>query len=582
MNLEELRKFIIEGESSGVEFKSDRGPLPDDELLEAVVCLANYRGGYLLVGVEDNGSISGLHKKHLSGAGSLAGFIASRTVPPLAVEVDFVDAVEARVAVIQVPASRQVVATSDGKIVTRFIDARGKPGCRPLYPHELINWQAERGNLDPSALPIAGATWADFDPLEFERLRRMIVENHGDAVTLELPDLDLARALGFVKVENDVVTPTLTGLLLVGKESSIREHISTHEVAFQVLQNDEVRVNDFRRWPLLRTLEWLLEAFQVRNEERELNLGMFRVGIPAYDRRGFREAVNNALIHRDYHQLGAVHIQMHSDRIRISSPGGFVQGVSADNLLVSDPRPRNPRLADAFKRIGLVERVGRGVGIIYAGQLRNGRIPPDYSTSTAASVNVVLPGGPADLKFVELLVSEENRRQRTFSVGELLILAHLWRERQVDAQAAAKLIQRQEAEARAVVENLAEWGMLEARGSGKSRSYLLSASAYRELGQPASYVRAKGFESEQMEQMILQYVKAHQQVTRQDVMELCRVNENQAAYLLKKLIDNGELQRVGRGRAAAYSGINSENLGINSEKAGKTRNNLGKSRKISE
>jgi ATP-dependent DNA helicase RecG len=407
------------------------------------------------------------------------------------------------------------------------------------------------------------AAWSDLDPLEFDRLRRLVTENHGDSAILDLSDLDLAKALGFVKTESEVITPTLTGLLLVGKESAIREHIPTHEVAFQVLQNDEVRVNDFHRWPLLRTLEWILEAFQVRNEERELNLGMFRIGIPAYDRRGFREAVNNALIHRDYNQLGAVHIQIHSDRIRISNPGGFVQGVGPDNLLVSEPRPRNPRLADAFKRIGLVERVGRGVGIIYAGQLRNGRIPPDYSTSTVAGVNVILPGGPADLKFVELLVTEENRRQRTFSISELLILAHLWRERQVDAHTIAKLIQRGETEARSVTESLVESGLVEARGSGKGRSYILSASVYRELGQSASYVHAKGFESEQMEQMILQYVKAHGRVTRQDVIELCRVNENQAAYLLKKLVKNGELQRIGMGRTAAYQSI----------KSGKTRKN---------
>ncbi|MEN6621020.1 MAG: ATP-binding protein [Smithella sp.] len=565
MNKDELLKLIQEGESLTLEFKSDREPLPDGEMMEAITCLANNHGGRLLVGVEDNGEITGLHKKHLTTPGSLAGFIASRTVPPISVVVNFLDISDKKIAVIQVPSARQVVATSDGKLTVRFIDAHGKPGCRPLYPHELINWQAERGSLDPSAMPIMGATWADLDPLEFTRLRRMVDENHGDSVLLDLPDLDVAKALGFVKTEQEVITPTLAGLLLVGKETALREYVPAHEVAFQVLQNDEVRVNDFHRWPLLRTLEWILEAFQVRNEERELNLGMFRVGVPAYDRRGFREAVNNALIHRDYTQLGAVHVQIHNDRIRISSPGGFVQGVTPDNLLVSEPRPRNPRLADAFKRIGLVERVGRGVGIIYAGQLRNGRIPPDYSTSTVAGVTVILPGGAADLKFVELLVTEENHRQRTFSVSELLILAHLWRERQVDTQSITKLIQRGEAEARAVTENLVESGLVEARGNGKGRSYILSASVYRELGQSASYVHAKGFESEQMEQMILQYVKAHGRVTRQDVMELCRVNENQAAYLLKKLVKSGVLQPIGMGRAAAYQSLKSEKTRKNSE-----------------
>jgi ATP-dependent DNA helicase RecG len=114
-----------------------------------------------------------------------------------------------------------------------------------------------------------------------------------------------------------------------------------------------------------------------------------------------------------------------------------------------------------------------------------------------------------------------------------------------------------------------ESGLVEARGSGKGRSYILSAGVYRELGQPVSYVHAKGFESEQMEQMILQYGKAHGQVTRQDVMELCRVNKNQAAYLLKKLVKSGGLERDGLGRTAAYQSLNSEKtrnkLGINSE-----------------
>jgi ATP-dependent DNA helicase RecG len=229
-----------------------------------------------------------------------------------------------------------------------------------------------------------------------------------------------------------------------------------------------------------------------------------------------------------------------------------VQGVWPDNLLVTEPRPRNPRLADAFKRIGLVERVGRGVSIIFSGQLRNGRVPPDYRTSTAVSVNVILPGGAADLKFVELLVTEENRRQRTFSVSELIILAHLWRERLVDTLTAATLTQRGEAEARATMESLVESGLAEARGSAKGRSYLLIASVYRSLGQPASYVHAKGFETEQMEQMVLQYVRKYGRITRRETCELCRIGPYQASRFLQKLADQGKLELYGKRKGAYY------------------------------
>lgn len=551
-----LPEIIAQGESLTVEFKSDRGPLADGDLVDTVVCMANGQGGLLLIGVENDGAITGLHPTHRTRPEFLAALISSRTVPPLTVQVSF-DTLsaaggEVTIATLRIPTGRQPTATSDGRLLTRYLDTHGQPGCRPLYPHELSGWQAERGQADVTAQPIAGATWDDFDPLEFVRLRRMVEENRGDTAVLELADPEIARGLGLVYAENGQLRPTLTGLLLVGKESALRKFVPAHEVAFQVLRGTDVAVNEFRRWPLLRALEWVLESFQVRNEERELNIGLFRVGVPAYDRRGFREAVNNAFIHRDYTRLGAVHIQMHDDYIRVSNPGSFVLGVRPDNLLVTDPRPRNPRLADAFKRIGLVERIGRGVAIIYQGQLRNGRLPPDYSLSTEAGVSVNLPGGPADLGFVQLVVTEEKRRQRTFTVSELLLLAHLWHERAIDTPTAARLIQRSDVEARAILESLVETGLVERRGSKKGRSYLLSASVYRAMGQPEAYVRARGFESPQMEQMILQYVQAHQRITRREVVRLCRVNERQANYLLQKMTKRGQLVRTGKGRATAY------------------------------
>jgi hypothetical protein len=85
--------------------------------------------------------------------------------------------------------------------------------------------------------------------------------------------------------------------------------------------------------------------------------------------------VANALIHRDNTRLGAVHIQWHDDRVEVSNPGGFPEGVRIDNLLVTQRRPRNPLLADAFKRAGLVERTARGIDTIVFEQLRKGLVP---------------------------------------------------------------------------------------------------------------------------------------------------------------------------------------------------------------
>jgi len=79
-----------------------------------------------------------------------------------------------------------------------------------------------------------------------------------------------------------------------------------------------------------------------RVQMAELMIGFLRVGVPDYPERAFREAVANALIHRDYTRLGAVHAQWYGDRIEVSNPGGFSEGVRPDNLLVTPPPSAQP------------------------------------------------------------------------------------------------------------------------------------------------------------------------------------------------------------------------------------------------
>jgi predicted transcriptional regulator of viral defense system len=135
--------------------------------------------------------------------------------------------------------------------------------------------------------------------------------------------------------------------------------------------------------------------------------------------------------------------------------------------------------------------------------------------------------------------------------GKYLLL-ELERERELDTVEAAHLIQKGEIEARHVLESLVEAGLLEGRGRTRGRTCHLSAAVYRRTGRPVAYIHRRGFEPLQMEQMILRYVQAHGQIARRDVVELCRVNENQAAYLLKKLVRQGRLHLVGHGRSSHY------------------------------
>jgi ATP-dependent DNA helicase RecG len=422
----------------------------------------------------------------------------------------------------------------------------------PFLPHEFASRQAEFGLLDPCAIPVRGATPDDLDPVERQRLRRAIDRYGGDRSLLPLEDSEFDAALGFVRRDGDIRYPTLAGLLLLGREPAIRNHVPSHEVAFQVLEGADVRVNEFMRWPLLRVLERVEELFSARVTEREIQVGMFRVPVPSVDPRAFREAVANALTHRDYARLGAVHIRWEDDALTISNPGGFVEGVTLDNLIVVEPRPRNPTLADAFKRLGLVERTGRGVDLIYQGSLRYGRPAPDYSRTTTTTVVVRLSRAEPDLAFFELVVETERRTGAPLPVDALLALSLLREERRVEVDEVGRRIQRDSASARRVLERLVEAGLLERHGATRGRTYTLSAAVYRRLGMSGEYVRQTGFEPLQQEQMVLKYVTQHGSIRRREVAELCRISDDQAKRLLSRLVAEGYLTRSGERKGTVY------------------------------
>lgn len=555
-----VQNLIDSRESLDVEFKSEsRKQLPDKDLIEAVVCLANRTStgpGWILVGVEDDGCVTGARPRTSQGEIDpvrIQSLIASRTRPSQTVQAGVITLEEGDVLVIEVPASRHPVGTSDGRYLRRAIGGDGKPVCVPLHFHEIHSRQANLGLLDYTALPVPDAGWDTLDPREFVRFRGTIADNpsRADQVLLELSDIDIARALGAIQTEGDRVIVRVLGLLLFGRQEALATALPGHEIAFQRLCGGRMKVNDFFRWPLLRAMDELEGRFRAANQEEEFFVGMIRIGVPDYPERAYREGVANALIHRDYARLGTVHVQWHDDRVQISSPGGLPEGVRLDNLLVTDPRPRNPRLADAFKRAGIVERTARGIDTIFREQLRGGRPAPSYDRSNETGVTLILPGGKANLDFVRLVV-EEGRENGALNLQELLLLNHLWLERQTTSAEGAEVVQRTPAETRRHLGRLVEAGLVESRGRGKRQSYILASSTYRRLGLEAEYVRRRGFDPLQQEQLVLQYVNAHGRIARRHAAELCKIGPAQATRLLRRLVGKGTLAMHGQKRGTWY------------------------------
>ena len=545
---DELEKYLTSGESFTTEFKQE--PFNDHELVEAVVCLANGSGGVLFVGVSDSGRVLGAKPRHGDSTDPtrVRAVIANRTDPSVLAEVEVLTHPMGEIIAVHVPAARSVVGTIDGKYVRRAIDVRGRPQCLPMRPNEVLARAGSIGAQDYSAVAIPGVGPEDLDTVELERFRRL-AGSGGDKVLAELADDDLLKAIGVLSYNGEY---TVAAILLFGTPAALAAHVSTHEVGFQVLEDLAVRVNRIERWPLIRAMEEIAALIAPYNPEDEVDVGLFRLGLPRFTEVAIRELFANALVHRDYTSRGIALVQLEDSELRVSSPGGFPEGITPSNLLVAPPRPRNPLLADVFKRAGLVERTGRGVNRVYASQLAAGHAPPDYGRSTDTWVDARLRSGPAD-RMLAAYVEETRRQGRPFSVNDLLVLHEVRSERRISSARAGDLLQLRQEEARIVLNQLVERGMLESRSERKGRTYHLAAAVYRRLGEPGGYVRTRGFDSLQQEQMVLTFVDSHGSITRAQVAELCQLGSDQASRLLRTMRDKGTLELTGEKRAARYT-----------------------------
>ena len=207
-----------EKESMIIEFKSDRKCLSMDELYREVVAMANTDGGTICLGIEDNGTVTGVQDQHTD-ITEMAARIQTHTVPAqyTVMKIEHWDGFP--VLTIDIKASRQLVMTSDGRYLRRRLKQDGTPEIIPMQPYEIMQRLSSIQVIDPSAQVIESIPAKKaLNPVERERLRGMIRIYHGDMSLLELSDEELDKSLELVRERDNELYPTVAGLLLLGFE----------------------------------------------------------------------------------------------------------------------------------------------------------------------------------------------------------------------------------------------------------------------------------------------------------------------------------------------------------------------------
>ncbi|MBW2059911.1 MAG: putative DNA binding domain-containing protein, partial [Deltaproteobacteria bacterium] len=504
-------------------------------VVEYAVCFANAGGGTLVLGVDDR--TTGLDKA-VRGCPELDLLEMKRTVydstdPKILVETEELEFSGRRVILIHIPEGTDVHTTTKGLAKIRV----GKD-CQPLTGTMRRILPFRKGLADFAAQTLA-EPWAELlDPEEIRRMRRTLQERDPRSALLQQPDEQFLQGLGLLVREEEELRLTIAGLLLAGREDALREFLPQHEVTYLHMTSPmEYRRRRDLRQPILKLLESIHEAISVDNPIFTLKVGLFHFEIPAFPPDVYREALLNALTHRDYTDMsGRVMVWQYENRLEVQNPGGLLPGITPENILRAGPRHRNPLLAEALQKLRLVERSGVGIDRMFYIQLYHGKEPPSFETDPAnSSLKVSLHNGVVDSTFA-LFVRREEEAGRPLGLDNLLVLSALRRHRELTTSMAAQVLQVDDRNARSVLNRMVAQGYLERGGRGKGTVFRLSGSVYESLGQSIQYIREKGIDELRFEELILEYVRQYDSVSNRQVRELLGVNRFVATRLLRSLV----------------------------------------------
>ncbi|MBF2759133.1 MAG: putative DNA binding domain-containing protein [Ectothiorhodospiraceae bacterium AqS1] len=374
----ELLELIANGENSGVEFKRD--DISPEQLAKEAVAFANLQGGRILLGVEDDGSISGIERDDLKRwvMDTVFGHYVHPKIVPFYDETRIDE--RHSIAVIKVnQGTTKPYAVRDHGQENIYIRLGSASRLATQEYREYLH--ALNGMPRTELLPVSGSGLVD---LCQDRLKNYLSSIMGDK---DLPADDAAWHkrlcdLGFM-TESEGKPPvcTIAGLVLFGyrprrllPQAGVRW--MTFETKDKTYKATDSRMLD-RPLVALRNpspdgsieimekglIEKLIETMRpfISEEANEIDPSMSRKGSWLYPIEAIRESIVNAFAHRDWTRCEEVEVALHPDRLEISSPGALQNTMTVKSMIAGRRSPRNTLIADTFRDYGYTEPHGMGV-----------------------------------------------------------------------------------------------------------------------------------------------------------------------------------------------------------------------------
>lgn len=528
MTVEELLE-AKEGEE--FQFKEAKRRFDSNEAAKCCCALANCGGGKLVFGISD--------KRPRQVVGSAAFDQPERTrmglIEKLKVMVDFhtYDYEGKRVLVFDV-ASRPLGLPVQLDGVAWWYEG---DSLMPM-PEAIRRIIYDETGFDFSGSVCPGATIKDLDKEAIEVFRSKWIEKSNNQRLKSVPIAQVLHDCGAVTDEG----VTYAALALFGNNDALCKYLPQAEIIFEYRssnasgpanQREEFRVGFFACYDRL----W--DLINLRNDTQHYQEGFFVHDVPTFNERVVREAVLNAVSHRNYQMVGSVFIRQYRDRLVIESPGGFPYGISVENI-IDRQVPRNRRIAEILALCGLVERSGQGMNLIYELSIMEAKELPDFTGTDDNFVSLTLNGLVIDKKMLTLINRIGNERLEELSTADFLVINALYHGYPLNSNLRTRL------------RKLTEVGIVEHIGRNK---YVLARSLYSVAGKSGVHTRIVGLDRDTNKELLVKHIRKNGS-NGTPFKELQQVlpgqSRSQIQKLLRELRESGRIYCVGNTSAAKW------------------------------
>lgn len=509
-------------------------------ILGYVTALCNEGGGHLVLGMEDAYPHKVVGTRQSEGQiGELESNIYRDTqIRPVIYELYENEANKnGRVLVIEIP-PRPV-----GKLF-RFEDVALMRVGEELKPmsDEMIFSILQEHEPDFSADICDGITINDLDPEAIRILKQKYATKQKNPDFLTLPDEQVLSDLNLIK-DGKI---TNAALILVGKESVLNNRMPQASVVLEFRKSESLVPYTNRQvygQPFYKMIDLLWHDIDLRNDKIDVNENSYIFNIPYFNEEVIREAINNAISHRDYRRTSETVIKQYPQKMIVMNAGGFPLGVTIDNLLRVQSTPRNRLLADVLAKTGIVERSGQGVDKIYKNTLSEGKDEPDYSHSDPFRVELHLSAVIKDKAFALFLDSEQRDlpEEDRLSVFEVIALNHI-------RESKSKNVEKD------MLKTLLDRGLIEKRGKTRGTYYILSKSYYEFCDNTGEYSKRDDWGIEQVLSVIMPHMTKFKSAKMKDFVSLLdgHLTRRQVRLVITQLVEGHYMEKEGEGASTAY------------------------------